>query len=50
MAVKTTNAEGKPIEIPQFEISKYGGDAFGYEVNDFLGANSYKRDVGQKIH
>ena len=48
MAVKTTNAEGKPIEIPQFEISKYGGDAFGYEVNDFLGANSYKRDVGQK--
>lgn len=42
LGIKTTNAKGEDVNIPEFELSKYGNGPFGYKVEDFLPPNSFR--------
>ena len=42
LGIKTTNAKGEDVSIPEFELSKYGNSPFGYKVDDFLSPNSFR--------
>ncbi len=42
LSVKTTDAKGEQIDIPDFEMSKYG-HSYGYGPTDFLELNSQRK-------